>query len=65
MILHPEVTASVLIVVAKTEAEAQDALIEFKEGGTKAEDEAKEAELAAIVEEAQKEEADTEEQEAI
>lgn len=44
VVLHPEVTASVLVVVAKTESEAQDALIEFKEGGNKAEDEAKEAE---------------------
>jgi large subunit ribosomal protein L9 len=65
VILHPEIIASVLIVVAKTESEAQDALIEFKEGGTKAEDEAKEAELAAIAEATQKEEMDAEEQEAI
>ena len=40
--LHPEVLASILVVVAKTESEAQDALIEFKEGGKKAEEEAKE-----------------------
>ncbi|CAN0602101.1 unnamed protein product, partial [Ectocarpus sp. 12 AP-2014] len=48
IILHPEVTASVLVVVAKTESEAKDALIEFKEGGAKAEEEAKEAQLQAI-----------------
>lgn len=65
VVLHPEVTASVLVVVAKTESEAQDALIEFKEGGNKAEDEAKEAELESIAEETLKEKAETEEQEEI
>lgn len=65
VVLHPEVTASVLVVVAKTESEAQDALIEFKEGGNKAEDAAKEAELESIVEETQKEKEKAEEQEEI
>ena len=65
VILHPEVTASVLVVVAKTESEAQDALIEFKEGGSKAEDEAKEAELESIAEETHKEKAEAQEQEEI
>ena len=65
VVLHPEVTASILVVVAKTESEAQDALIEFKEGGNKAEDEAKEAELESIAEETQKEKAEAEEQEEI
>jgi len=35
VILHPEIFASVLVVVAKSESEAQDALIEYKEGGKK------------------------------
>lgn len=65
VILHPEVTASVLVVVAKTESEAQDALIEFKEGGSKAEDEAKEAELESIAEETHKEKTEVQEQEEI
>lgn len=65
VVLHPEVTASVLVVVAKTESEAQDALIEFKEGGTKAQDEAKEAELESIAEETHKEEIEVKEQEEI
>jgi large subunit ribosomal protein L9 len=65
VVLHPEVIASILIIVAKTESEAQDALIEFKEGGTKAEDEAKEAELAAILQETQKEAMEAEEQDEI
>ena len=65
VVLHPEVTASVLVVVAKTESEAQDALIEFKEGGSKAEEEAKEAELESIAEETLKEKAEAEEQEEI
>ena len=65
VILHPEVTASILVVVAKTESEAQDALIEFKEGGSKAEDEAKEAELESIAEETHKEKAEAQEQEEI
>ena len=65
VVLHPEVTASVLVIVAKTESEAQDALIEFKEGGNKAEDDAKEAELESIAEETQKEKAEAKEQEEI
>lgn len=63
IILHPEVTASVLVVVAKTESEAKDALIEFKEGGAKAEEEAKEPQLQAIAEETYKERLKAEEQE--
>lgn len=63
IILHPEVTASVLVVVAKTESEAKDALIEFKEGGIKAEEEAKEAQLQAIAEETYREKLEAEEQE--
>lgn len=47
--LHPEVISSVLVVVAKTESEAKDALMEFKEGGAKAEEEAREEELNAIL----------------
>lgn len=35
VMLHPEIFASVLVVVAKSESEAQDALIEYKEGGKK------------------------------
>jgi len=35
VMLHPEIFASVLAVVAKSESEAQDALIEYKEGGKK------------------------------
>lgn len=65
VILHAEVTASILVVVAKTASEAQDALIDFKEGGTKAEDEAKEAELEAIAEETYKEEMEAKEQDEI
>ena len=57
VILHPEVTTSILVVVAKTESEAQDALIEFKENGTKDESEVtKEAELGLAAEETYKEE---------
>lgn len=63
IILHPEVTASILVVVAKTESEAKDALIEFKEGGAKAEEEAKKAQLQAIAEETYKERLKAEEQE--
>ena len=65
VILHAEVVASILIVVAKTESEAQDALIEFKEGGAKAEDEAREAELASIAAETYQEEAEAEVQDEI
>lgn len=35
VMLHPEIFASLLVVVAKSESEAQDALIEYKEGGKK------------------------------
>lgn len=35
VMLYPEIFASVLVVVAKSESEAQDALIEYKEGGKK------------------------------
>jgi len=35
VMLHPEIFASVLVVVAKSESEAQDALIEYKENGKK------------------------------
>ena len=59
--LHPEVVASVLIVIAKTKSEARDALIAFKEVGKKSEDEVKEAELESTVEETQKEESKAEE----
>lgn len=38
--LHPEVSTSILVVVAKSESEAQDALVDYKEGGSKKEDEA-------------------------
>ncbi|RTK93091.1 MAG: 50S ribosomal protein L9 [Rickettsiales bacterium] len=45
--LHSEVTTNILIVIAKTDSEAQDALKEFKEGGKKEEIQ-KEDELNAI-----------------
>lgn len=35
VMLHPEIFASVLVVVAKSESEAQDALVEYKKGGKK------------------------------
>ncbi len=38
VVLHPEIVKNILIVVAKTEAEAQDALKEYKEGGKKDEE---------------------------
>ena len=44
VILHPEVITKILVVIAKTEAEAQDALKEHLEGGKK-EARAKEEEL--------------------
>lgn len=37
VMLHPEIFASVLVVVAKSESEAQDALRDYKEGGKKEE----------------------------
>lgn len=46
--LHPEVTGNILVVIAKTEPEAQDALREFREGNKNKEDEQKEEELKAI-----------------
>jgi large subunit ribosomal protein L9 len=48
IILHPEVVTNILVVVAKSAAEAQDALREHKEGGSKAEEEAREAEMLAL-----------------
>jgi len=48
IVLHPEVITSILVVVAKTETEAQDALKEYKEGGKKKEAAQKEEELAII-----------------
>jgi large subunit ribosomal protein L9 len=47
--LHPEVITSVLVVVAKSESEAVDALRDFNENGaSKQSDEEKEAEMLAI-----------------
>lgn len=48
--LHPDVTTTILVVVAKTEPEAQDALIEYKEGGSKKEAEARAKEEQYIFE---------------
>ena len=48
--IHPEVTTNILIVIAKTDSEAQDALKEFKEGGKK-EQAQKEDELNVIEQE--------------
>lgn len=59
VVLHPEVTTSVLVVIAKTEPEAQDALREFKEGGPKKEENAKEAEMKALEKQAKAEESAT------
>jgi len=53
LVLHAEVVTSILVVVAKTEAEASDALIEFKEGGKNKEETEKEEELAAMIAEAE------------
>ncbi|GAB4166749.1 MAG: 50S ribosomal protein L9 [Rickettsiaceae bacterium] len=47
VVLHPEVITNILVIVAKTDTEAQDSLREFKEGGKK-ESKAKEEELLAI-----------------
>ncbi len=47
VILHPEVITTILVVVAKTDTEAQDALREYKEGGKK-EAQAKEDELSSM-----------------
>lgn len=38
VMLHPEIFASVLVVVAKSDSEAQDALREYKESGNKKSD---------------------------
>lgn len=59
VVLHPEVTTSVLVAIAKTEPEAQDALREFKEGGPKKEENAKEAEMKALEKQAKAEESAT------
>ena len=48
IILHPEIITNILVVVAKSEAEAQDALIDHKEGGSKKEEEIIEAEMLAL-----------------
>ncbi len=48
VMLHPEIFASVLVVVAKSESEAQEALSEYKEGGKKKSDDEKEQELDLI-----------------
>lgn len=48
IILHPEIITNILVVVAKSESEAQDALREHKEGGSKKEDEHKQAEMLAL-----------------
>ena len=42
VMLHPEISASMLVVVAKSDSEAQDALREYKEGGKKKAEEEKE-----------------------
>ena len=41
VMLHPEVSAFVLVVVAKTQSDAQDALIKFKKIGIKSQDKTK------------------------
>tara|TARA_B110000503_G_scaffold143400_1_gene244640 strand:- start:208 stop:816 length:609 start_codon:yes stop_codon:yes gene_type:complete len=48
IILHPAIITNILVVVAKSEAEAQDALIDHKEGGSKKEEEIIEAEMLAL-----------------
>lgn len=55
IILHPEVIANILVVVAKSAAEAQDALREHKEGSSKKKDEKKEEEMTALEAESTKE----------
>ncbi|MDA9163850.1 50S ribosomal protein L9 [Rickettsiaceae bacterium] len=50
LVLHAEVVTSILVVVAKSDAEAADALIEFKEGGKNKEEAEREEELAAMAE---------------
>jgi large subunit ribosomal protein L9 len=63
VVLHPEVITSVLVVVAKTEPEAQDALREYKEGGPKKAETAKEADLNILEKQAKTEETATVESE--
>jgi large subunit ribosomal protein L9 len=49
VMLHPEIFATMLVVVAKSESEAGDALREYKEGGKKEKsDSVKEQELDAV-----------------
>lgn len=48
VMLHPEIFASVLVVVAKSDSEAQDALREYKETGAKKPEVEKEQELDMI-----------------
>lgn len=57
VMLHPEIFVSVLVVVAKSESEASDALHEYKTGAHKKEEieGAKEEELAAIEEQSKEE----------
>jgi len=49
VVLHPEIVTNVLVVIAKSESEAQVALQDYKEGGSK-EDKAMEAEMLALEE---------------
>lgn len=48
VVLHPEIITDILVVVAKSESEAQVALQDHKDGGSKKEDEAMEAEMLAL-----------------
>ncbi len=48
VMLHPEIFASVLVVVAKSDSEAQDALREYKEGGKKKSEDENQKELSEI-----------------
>ncbi|MBN8512418.1 MAG: 50S ribosomal protein L9 [Rickettsiales bacterium] len=58
--LHPEITANILVVIAKTDTEAQDALNEHKEGSKKKVEEAtKEQELNFMESEAKEEISDS------
>jgi large subunit ribosomal protein L9 len=52
--LHPEITVSVLVVVAKTESEAHDALMEYNQGGVKTAEKTKEMEIDSMTRQAQK-----------
>ena len=62
VILHPEVITTLLVVVAKTDTEAQDALREYKEGGKK-DAQQKEDELSAMEAENSKQNVTEEEEE--